>query len=68
MKMALKISNGYVQRYSKTKGANPKNLFLVKYGNSVNTGYIYISGHKHTISLPKEYIGKRIRIKIEVIE
>lgn len=45
------------------------NIQLVKYTYSSNNnycGYINMNGKK--FSMPKEYIGKRVRIKIEIVE
>lgn len=48
--------------YRNTKGYD---YFLVKF-SSVYSGYILL-GKKH-IYLPKEYIGKKIKIKIEIVK
>ena len=43
---------------------NQRNWWLVKHASSGNQGRIEI----HNIMLPSEYVGKKVRFKIEVIE
>ena len=60
--MAKVSPQGYILR-----GRLPKkeyNWFLVKNNYRCNTGYVIID--RHYLNLPKQYIGKRIQIKLEV--
>ena len=68
--MARINSQGYLERKSCGKGDGRnsgitiyRNWFLIKY-NSKKTGYVNIG----FMTLPEEYIGKRVRFKIEVIK
>lgn len=44
---------------------NYRNWWLVKYlGNNSNIGVMHVG----VVQLPHQYIGKRVRLKIEVVE
>ena len=63
--MAVMNDKGYVvktHRYG--KNGLPQDLWFVYHPSVGNFGII----HFHSISVPKEYIGKRVRIKIELAE
>jgi hypothetical protein len=56
----------YLYRYSNS-GDRLKGVYLVKYANSVaNIGVIRVG--KSVVYTPKELVGKRIKLKIEIIE
>lgn len=70
-------SNGYIQRITsghahsaknekpgKIKGQIKRNDYLVKACNSKNSGRVELKA----VILPKEFIGKRVRFKIEIIK
>lgn len=53
---------GYLTRNKKT---NPRNWWLVKHHlGRTNTGSISLN----TITFPKQYIGKKVRFKVEIME
>ena len=64
------IRNGYVcckkGRYKEYSSF--RDTYLIKYKTKTktagNSGYLHI----YTIYFPKEYIGKRIKLKVEVVE
>lgn len=60
------VRNGYVARRSvcKAKESNSRNWWLVKASGKSNTGWACLG----TVNLPKQYVGKKIRFKVEVIE
>ena len=64
--------NWYVCRRTQTGRKNPngksshRDWFLVKYHGRRNTACIYAG--EVIIILPKSFIGKRVRLKVEVIE
>ena len=69
--MATVDSNGYVRRARNgarsgrhSKETIYRNWWLVK-AKTETTGCVFIRGF---ISLPPEYIGKRVRLKVEVIK
>lgn len=53
----MKVINGYLC-HSRRKNDKMRNWFLIK--SYHNLGYM-------NLTLPKEYIGKRIRLKIEEV-
>jgi len=59
---------GYVERrVSRGKKGAYRDWWFIRYGGNLpnqNTGQI----HANTISVPERYMGKRIKIKIEVID
>lgn len=66
MNNKIRINNdGYLERKPLYRCENPlyKDWWLIKAKGQA--GVLYVSGK--TIYLPKEYIGKRIRIKLEII-
>jgi len=60
--MATLTNNNYVNFGIWRK--NRRSWTLVKYNGDRNTGKIYIG----SLCLPKEFIGKKVRLKLEVIE
>lgn len=62
------VRNGYVQRLTSTNhrrnGRTYRDWWLVKYTQGRNSGTISLTN----LNLPPQYIGKKIRIKIEVKE
>ena len=73
MKTNLKYVKGYLIRRpmgSRYRGKITEPVYrdwwFVKYRSQSNSGVIQLG--KKTIFLPKELIGKKIRIKIEVVE
>ena len=56
----MTIRNGYLYH-----SHSNRSWWLVKY-SSPNKGYIYWG--KKIIWIPKEYIGKKLRFKVEVVE
>jgi len=63
-----KVNNfGYVERGDGrriTKGSIVRNWWLVKIHCSSDTGRITLGA----VCFPKEYMGKRVRFKIEILE
>lgn len=53
---------GYLERRTSRKCYSP--YFLIKY--SAYSGYISLGNN--IISFPRSYVGKRVRIKVEVVE
>ncbi len=67
------IREGYVisgtdklGRAGKTITSRGRSSYLVKRSSSSNSGYVSI-GKRGMISFPEEYLGKKIRIKIEEV-
>lgn len=68
---------GYLERKHSGARSNTMNKgtkrswWFVKYGRSETTGYITFGLSQKRqlwISLPKEYIGKRVKFRIEVVD
>ena len=57
-------SYGYIER-TRTRELNGRNWWLVK---ATASGSGYITLNHSGVSFPSWYIGKRIRIKVEVID
>ena len=70
----MRVRNGYVERIvgGKNHSRNDKSgwrlWWLVKYSGNGGSGYICNVKKRCAITVPLRYVGKRVRLKIEVIE
>ena len=72
----MRVINGYVARRSVVKSHNSRrkgkgynhtrNWFFVKYASKSDTGYLDLPNRN--LNFPKEYVGKRVRLKVEICQ